>query len=62
MFTDVADGYPGLASPGAVAYIEQYQVQAQVWFASNEAATVRDIARGQKVLRIFGALLDAAQG
>ena len=62
MFTDVADGYPGLAAPGAVAYIEKYQVQAAVWFASNEAATVRDIARGQRVLKIFNELLDAAQG
>ena len=62
MFTDVADGYPGLAAPEAVAYIEKYQVQADVWFASNEAATVRDIARGQRVLKIFNELLDAAQG
>ena len=62
MFTDVAEGYPGLASPEAVAYIEKYQVQADVWFASNEAATVRDIARGQRVLSSFNALLDAAQG
>ena len=62
MFMDVADGYPGLASPEAVPYIEKYQIQADVWFASNETATVRDIARGQKVLRIFNELLDAAQG
>lgn len=62
MFADVADGYPGLATPQALAYIEKYQVQADVWFASNEAATVRDIARGQRVLKIFNELLDAAQG
>lgn len=62
MFMDVAEGFPGLASPDAVAYIEKYQVQADVWFASNETATVRDIARGQRVLKIFNELLDAAQG
>jgi hypothetical protein len=62
MFTDVADGYPGLAAPTAIAYVEKYQVQAEVWFASNETATVRDIARGQRVLKIFNELLDAAQG
>ena len=62
MFADIADGYPGLASPDAVAYIEKYQVQADVWYASNETATVRDVARGQRVLKIFNELLDAAQG
>ena len=62
MFKDVAEGYPGLSAPEAVAYIEKYQVQADVWFASNEAATVRDVARGQRVLAIFNDLLDAVQG
>lgn len=62
MFMDVAEGYLGLASPDAVAYIEKYQVQAALWYASNETATVRDVARGQRVLKIFNELLDAAQG
>lgn len=62
MFTDVLEGFPGLASPEAIAYIEKYQVQADLWFASNEMATVRDVARGQRVLKIFNELLDAAQG
>ena len=62
MFKDVAEGYPGLSAPEAVAYIEKYQVQADVWFASNEAATVRDVARGQRVLAIFNDLLDAGAG
>lgn len=62
MFMDVADGYPGLASPDAVPYIEKYQVQASVWYASNEAATVRDVTRAVKVTKTFEQLLDAAQG
>jgi hypothetical protein len=62
MFTGVGEGYPGLASAEAVPYIQKYQVQANVWYASNEDATVRDVARGQNVLKAFGELLDAAQG
>ncbi|WP_395024491.1 hypothetical protein [Comamonas odontotermitis] len=61
MFMDVADGYPGLASPDALPYIEKYQVQASVWYASNDESTVRDVTRATKVSRIFGQLLDAAQ-
>ena len=36
--------------------------QASLWNASNEDATVRDVTRGQNVLKAFGELLDAAQG
>ncbi|MBV9322373.1 MAG: hypothetical protein JO352_01150 [Chloroflexi bacterium] len=61
MFTDVGEGYPGLTSPEALAYLQKYTVQATLWYASNEDATVRDVARGQKVLQAFGELLDAAQ-
>ncbi|MGW2599940.1 hypothetical protein [Streptomyces klenkii] len=61
MFTDVAEGYPGLKSPDALAYIAKHQVEASVWYGSNEDATVRDIARGQKTLTALGDLLDAAQ-
>jgi hypothetical protein len=62
MFTDVAEGFPGLASAEAVPYLQKYQVQATLWYASNADATVRDVARGQKVVKAFGELLDAAQG
>jgi len=62
MFTGVGEGYPGLTSPDAMPYLQKYTVQASLWFASNADATVRDIARGQNVLKAFGELLDAAQG
>lgn len=61
MFVDVAEGYPGLGSPDALAYIAKHQVEASVWYASNEQATVRDIARGQKALTSLNDLLDATQ-
>ncbi|MFI6502051.1 hypothetical protein [Nonomuraea typhae] len=61
MFTDVAEGYPGLQAPGALDYIARHQVEASVWYASNEQATVRDIARGQKALTSLNDLLDTIQ-
>lgn len=62
MFTDVGVGYPGITSPEAIPYLQKYTVQASLWNASNEDATVRDVTRGQNVLKAFGELLDAAQG
>jgi hypothetical protein len=62
MFTDVGEGYPGVTTPEAIPYLQKYTVQASLWYASSEDATVRDVARGQKVLKAFGELLDAAQG
>jgi hypothetical protein len=61
MFLGVADGYPGLGSPDAIAYIQKYQVEASVWYASNEEATVRDVAKAQQLSKAFNALLDIAQ-
>ena len=62
MFTGVGEGWPGLTSPDAIPYLLKYTVQSDVWYASNADATVRDVARGQNVLKAFGELLDAAQG
>lgn len=62
MFLGVAEGYPGLSSSEAVSYIEKYQIEASVWYASNEELTVRDIAKAQKTTEALNALLDAAQG
>lgn len=62
MFTGVGEGYPGIASPDAVPYIQKYALEADLWFASSADATVRDVERGQNVVKAFGELLDAAQG
>jgi hypothetical protein len=61
LFTDVAEGYPGITSPEVMLYFQKHTVQAALWYASNADATVRDVARGQRVLRAFDDLLDAAQ-
>jgi hypothetical protein len=61
MFMDAVEGFPGMDSPGAVPFVEKHVVKVDVWMAANSEATVRDVARAQKVSRIFGELLDAAQ-
>lgn len=61
MFVGVADGFPGLESPDAIDYIAKYQIEADVWYASNPDLTVRDITKAANVLKIFNDLLDAAQ-
>lgn len=55
-------GVPGPSVPEAVAFIQKYIVEASVWYTSSVEATVRDVARGQNVLKAFGELLDAAKG
>jgi hypothetical protein len=62
MFTGVGEGFTGLTSPDAMPYLQKYTVQASLWFASSADATVRNVARGQNVLKAFGELLDVAQG
>ncbi|MGE7388284.1 hypothetical protein ACQKM2_22725 [Streptomyces sp. NPDC004126] len=62
MFTDVAVGYPGLASDDAIPYIAKYQVQANVWYGGpNPEATPKQIAKSLAVASAFDSLLDAAQ-
>jgi hypothetical protein len=61
MFTDVAEGYPGLTDPSAVDYILKHQVQASVWYASNPEASPRKVATSLRLASVFGELLDVAQ-
>ncbi len=61
MFSGVAEGYPGLTHPAAVDYILKYQIQASVWYASNPAASPRDVAKGLTLSAVFNELLDVAQ-
>jgi hypothetical protein len=60
MFTDVVEGYPGASDPGIVDWLAPYIVEADMWYASNPNASVKDITKGQKVLQAFNALLDTA--
>lgn len=61
MFTGVAEGYPGLASPDAIPWILKYTLQASVWYASNPDATPREITKSLQIAAAFNNLLDAAQ-
>lgn len=61
MFLDVAEGYPGLRDPAAIAYIMKYQVQADLWYVENNQLSVRDVVRGKRVVSSFNDLLDALQ-
>ena len=61
MFTDVLEGYPGLGAPNIVEWLTQYTLQADLWYASNPDLSVRDVAKAEKVFKIFNELLDVAQ-
>ena len=60
MFLDVVEGFTGTTSPGFSEWLAQYIVEADMWYASNPDATVKDITKGQKVLQACNALLDTA--
>ncbi|GHP00112.1 hypothetical protein KSF_101590 [Reticulibacter mediterranei] len=60
MFSDVLDGYPGSNAPNIAEWVLQYQVEADLWFASNPDMTVKDIAKAGKMMEAFETLLDAA--
>jgi hypothetical protein len=62
MFSDVAVGYPGLASDEAMAYLAGHTVEASIWYASpTPDASVRDVSKALQVSSAFDNLLDAAQ-
>jgi hypothetical protein len=60
MFLDVIDGYPGGKDPGVKEWVLQHQIEADLWYASLETASIKDLTKGQKVLQAFDALLDTA--
>ena len=60
LFLDVLEGYPGANDPHIVEFIAKYQIEADLWFASNPDLTAQDIAKGGKVMSAFETLLDVA--
>ncbi|MBV9019732.1 MAG: hypothetical protein JOZ71_03365 [Ktedonobacteraceae bacterium] len=60
MFSDVLEGYPGSNAPNIAEWVLQYQVEADLWFASNPDMTAKDIAKAGKMMNAFETLLDAA--
>ncbi|MBV8716564.1 MAG: hypothetical protein JOZ65_16000 [Chloroflexi bacterium] len=57
---DVIDGYPGASDPSIAEFTAKHIVEADMWYASNPAMTVKDITRAQKVMQAFDMLLDSA--
>lgn len=60
MFNEVVD-FPGIESAEAKDYIAKYQVTASGWYSAYPDATVRDIWRGQRMMKSWNDLLDASQ-
>jgi hypothetical protein len=60
MFMGVGEGFPGLASPDAIAYLQKYIIQADLWYAANNDLTVRDVARLKRMSNGLREMLDAA--
>lgn len=59
MFSEV-EGYPGIRSPEVKDFILKYQVTAASWYCAYPEVTVKEVQRGQRVLKAFEQLLDAA--
>jgi hypothetical protein len=54
------DGYPGVRSPQIWEYIARYQNEAIVFYSAYPDAAVRQILKGQRMLKAFEQLLDEA--
>jgi len=60
MFLDVLEGYAGANDPGFIEFVATYQIEADLWYASNPDLTARDIAKAGKMMKAFETLLDVA--
>src|SRR6266702_5051329 len=60
MFLDVLEGYPCANDTRFTEFVATYQIEADLWFASNPDMTAKDIAKGEKMMKAFETLLDAA--
>ncbi len=54
------EGYPGVRSPKIWEYIARYQNEAIVFYSAYPNVTVRQVLKGQRVLKAFEQLLDEA--
>src|SRR5713101_4378440 len=54
------EGYPGVRSPHIWNYIAQYQSEAIVFYSAYPNVTVKQVWKGQRVLKAFEELLDEA--
>lgn len=60
MFLDVLEGYLGANDPHFTEFVAKYQIEADLWYASNPDMTAKDIAKAGKMMKAFETLLDAA--
>ena len=58
------EGWPGLAAnpKQTTDFIAAHQVTADAWYCAYPDATVKEVHRGQRIVRAFDRLLDEAQG
>jgi hypothetical protein len=59
LFQD-AEGYPGVHSPEIKDWFQKYQVEAGVFYVAYPEASVKQIQKGQRVLKAWEELLDTA--
>jgi hypothetical protein len=59
LFQD-AEGYPGVHSPEVKDWFLKYQVEAGVFYTAYPEASVKQILKGQRVLKAWEELLDTA--
>ena len=60
VFADV-EGYPGIHDPSVKDYIIKHQIEADEFYSAYPNATVRQIRKGQRVLKAWEELLDASE-
>ena len=60
LFAEV-DGYPGIHDPSVKDYILKHQIEADEFYSAYPNATVRQIRKGQRVLKAWEELLDASE-
>ena len=59
LFGECVD-YPGIRSPEITDYILKYQVTADDWYSAYPNTTVKEVKKGQRVLKAWEELLDTA--
>jgi hypothetical protein len=60
LFGECVD-YPGIRSPGITDYILKYQVTADDWYSAYPNTTVKEVKKGQRVLKAWEEMLDTAE-
>ena len=60
-FFEECQDYPGVRHPAIWAYIAKYQLQSLVFYSAYPNVPVRQVWKGQRLLKTFEDLLDQAQ-